>query len=251
MNRRHTAIATGKSQALIIYLIDVSGSMKDKFETAQKIDYVNQALENMLTVMVQRSMRGEVISPRYRIAMAAYDHTVTDILDGVRDINWLVEKGNPTLLPSRGTTETALAFRWARDLLRAELPAMKGCPAPMICHLTDAEFTGEDPQPIAEEIMAMGNDDGAVLIENIFMAPGLTRDPIGDLGRWKGVSRDQLSSDYGRKLCDMSSSLPETYARMMASEGYALEAGRPMLIPGSDSNLIELAFTLGGITGAG
>jgi hypothetical protein len=243
-------VATGQKPALLIYIIDISGSMSEAFEDSTKIDYVNRALQSLLKRMVRRSTRGEIISARYRLAMAAYSDTVVDMLGGVQDITQVAARGNPVLSPTN-TTETASAFSWARDILRAELPNMQGKPAPMVCHLTDGVFTGPDPEPIAQEIMQMSNDDGHVLIENIFVGPGLTTNGIGDVERWRGIQNPaDLKSPYAKKLYDMSSPLPASYAEEIAREGYDLQAGSRMLIPGSDSNLIELAFTMSGATPA-
>jgi hypothetical protein len=183
--------------------------------------------------------------------MAAYSDSVIDMLGGIQDITEVAAKGNPVLSPTN-TTETSVAFEWAREILRAELPQMRGKPAPMVCHLTDGQFSGADPEPIAREIMQMSNDDGYVLIENIFVGPNLTASPIADVEQWPGIRQPaELQNTYAKKLYAMSSSLPTTYAEVIGREGYGLQAGSRMLIPGSDSNLIELAFAMSGATPTG
>lgn len=119
----------------------------------------------------------------------------------------------------------------------------------MVCHLTDGEYTGGDPEPIAKEIMQMGNDDGNVLIENIFVGPDLMRSNIQDVEKWPGIQQEsELNSQYARKLYAMSSPLPNSYSVEIAEEGYGLKAGTRMLIPGSTKDLLELAFTMSGAT---
>ena len=174
--------ATRNTPALIIYLLDISGSMGERFESGVKIDYVNRAIAGALQRMIQRSTRGELISPRYRIAMAAYSDSVFDMMPGIEPIDQVASRGTPRLSPTN-STNTYAAFEWARELLRRELPNLRGKPAPMVCHLTDGEYTTGtgDPEPLAAEIMQMGNDDGNVLLENIFVGPDLMKQQVAQL----------------------------------------------------------------------
>jgi len=180
--------------------------------------------------------------------MIAYSDEPIDILGGIQTIDEVVQRGSPKLAPI-ARTDTAAAFMAALDLLKQELPYLQGHPAPMVCHLTDGEFNGPDPEPIAQEIMRMSNDDGNVLVENIFVGPDLTRQPVLDPYAWPGVQDEsELKSRYAQKLFHMSSPLPESYASMLEEEGYELEPGSRMLIPGTDQVLIELAFAMSGAT---
>ncbi len=45
---------------------------------------------------------------------------------------------------------------------------MQGCPAPLVCRMTDGQYSGHDPEPVAREIMSMRNNDGNVLLQNIY-----------------------------------------------------------------------------------
>jgi hypothetical protein len=244
----YDVVATSKSPALIIYLLDVSGSMGGQLDGASKIDHVNQAIEKVLVRMVARSTKGETVAPRYRVAMCAYASAPQDILGKVLAIDELAKKGRPRL-SATSSTDTAAAFMWARDLLRQELPNMKGHPAPMVCHLTDGGFTGADPAPIAREIMQMSNGDGNVLVENIYVGPNLTAQPITDASRWAGLTNvGEVRDPNAARLYAMSSPLPQSYAEVIAEEGYNLQAGVPMLIPGTNKELIELAFAMSGAT---
>ena len=240
--------ATSVTPALIVYLLDCSGSMSEQLDGAQKIEHVNQAMGKVLKRMVRRSTKGEVVSPRYRLAMVAYSDQPFDLLGGVESIDKVIQKGRPTL-STLSTTDTASAFIYARDLLKKELPNLKGHPAPMVCHLTDGQFTGADPEPIAQEIMQMSNDDGPILIENIYVGPDLTHQPILDAEAWLGIADEtDLKDPYARKLFKMSSPLPDSYADVISSENYSLRTGSRMLIPGTSQDLIELAFAMSGAT---
>ncbi len=244
----HQIPATAKTPALIIYLLDVSGSMDEMLDGERRIDHVNKALNGVLTQMVFRSTKGVVVSPRYRIALIAYSDAPIDLLGGVHGVDVIAQRGSPTLKPLR-LTDTYAAFVKARDLLRQELPAMQGCPAPLVCHMTDGQYSGHDPEPVAQEIMAMQNNDGNVLLQNIYVGSGLTRDPIGDPTQWRGLSHEsETANAYAARLFRMSSALPESYASMMADEGYSVEAGSRMLYPAESGQLVQLAFSVSGAT---
>jgi uncharacterized protein YegL len=250
----YNTVATGKTPALIIYLLDISGSMNDSLDGIPKIDHVNQAIERLLVRMVQRSAKGEVISPRYRLSMIAYSDSPIDILGGIRTIDEIVQLGKPTL-SATNSTNTAAAFDLARDILRGEIAQMDRstvCPAPMICHLTDGQFTGADPEPIARDIMQMETPDGPVLVENIYVGPDLTAHPIYQVESWRGVMDvNELNDQYARKLFNISSPLPASYAEVINEMGYELQRGAKMLIPCSNKDLIELAFAMSGATPTG
>lgn len=244
----YDVVATRNTPALVIYLIDISGSMAEPLDGARKIDHVEDAIEKIVNKMVQRSTRGELISPRYRMAMIAYTDDPIDVLGGVLTIDQVVQRGKLKLKPNH-LTNTDKAFAMARDILHQELPKIGDCPAPMVCHLTDGDYTGADPSPIAREIMQMGNADGNVLIENIYVGADLTEEPIGDPFAWPGLlSEQELKSPQAKKLFLMSSELPASYAEVISDDGYALRPGSRMLIPGTNRDLIQLAFCMSGAT---
>ena len=240
--------ATSRTPALIIYLIDISGSMDQLLEGEKKMDHVNQALRKILQKMVQRSTKGEIVSPRYRLGLIAYSDTPIDVFNGVETITEVMKRGRPMFTADQ-STNTYAAFTLARDLLRRELPNQQGRPAPMVCHLTDGEFTGSDPEPMVQEIMAMSTEDGRVLVENIFVGSDLLVSPIRNAETWTGIqSVDQIKHSYAKKLFRMSSPLPKSYCENVERAGFALQEGVRMLLPCSNRELIELAFATSGAT---
>lgn len=244
----YNLVATSKTPAFIIYLIDISKSMQEELDGAPKIEHVNRAIEKVLVRMVQRSTKGEIISPRYRLSIVAYSDGPMDILGKVETISEIAKRGRPKLSVTN-LTNTHAAFTYALNLLKQELPKLNNHPAPMVCHLTDGRYTGDDPEPVARQIMEMRNNDGQVLIENIYLGPNLTKQPITDLENWPGVrSASELNDPYAVKLFNISSPLPELYSDVILEEGYGLQTGSRMIIPGTSKELIELAFTMSGAT---
>ncbi|MBT9586764.1 VWA domain-containing protein [bacterium] len=239
--------ATVQNPALIVYLIDVSASMASPLGDRSRIEVVSEALQSTISQMLARSTRGSSIFPRYRIAMFAYSDAVYDILDGVRSIEELKD-GFPELTTLR-TTQTSKAFVAAERLLRQEWAKLRQGPAPLICHLTDGEYTGDDPEPVARNLQAMLLPDGAALVENIYISDDILPEAIEDPYKWSGIfPSTRLASDYARKLRDMSSPLPESYRSMLTNSGYGLEPGCLMLLPGTNRELVALGYQMSAST---
>ncbi|NLA79827.1 MAG: VWA domain-containing protein [Chloroflexi bacterium] len=240
----YSILATSQTPALIIYALDVSGSMSLKLDGRPRIEVVMDALSATLQQMVFRCTKGAQISPRYRIAMYAYSDQVYDILGGIMTIDQVAALGVPVLSVMR-TTATDLVFKEIEALLQRELPNMHNCPAPLVCHMTDGEFTGADPQPIVERIKAMGNNDGNVLVENIFISDNILPYAVPDPSVWNGVDDStQLNGKYAHKLRSMSSRLPEGYRVMMSENGYAIAPNAYMMLPGMSPELVQMGFVM-------
>src|SRR3954453_18211341 len=93
----YDVLATSHTPALIIYLLDVSASMRLPLGGRRRLDVMLEALDAVVEEMVSRSMTGENISSRYRIGMLAYSDSEHDLLDGVRTIEYVANRGAPEL----------------------------------------------------------------------------------------------------------------------------------------------------------
>jgi hypothetical protein len=245
----YTVPATSKTPALVIYLLDVSGSMGEEIGGKPKIEIVSDALHQVAVRMVQRSTKGTTVAPRYNIAMFAYSSQVTDLLGGIKTVAELAQMGVPRLQPM-DATDTSAAFREAESLLKSQIGNLQDCPAPLVCHMTDGEYnSGGDPEPIAKQIMQMSVPDGNVLVENIFVTDKALTTPITDPKDWDGITDETpLASPYAETLMRMSSQIPPTYASVMAEMGYRLSPGARMLFPGNTPEIVELGFAMSGAT---
>ncbi|MNJ44935.1 hypothetical protein D3C77_400090 [compost metagenome] len=126
---------------------------------------------------------------------------------------------------------------------------MGDCPAPIICHMTDGIYTGEDPEPIAKEIMELSVPDGSVLIENIFLTEEAVQGKVRDAKSWRGILPNQFMPDpYTEKLMRMSSIVPDTYRDMMRESAYSIQKGALMMLPGTSKDLISLGFQMSAAT---
>ena len=245
----YTVPATSKTPALIVYLLDVSGSMGEEIGGKTKIEIVSDALHQVAVRMVQRSTKGTTVAPRYRVAMYAYSSQVTDLLGGIKTVAELAQMGVPRLQPM-DATDTAAAFREAERLLKAEIGNLQDSPAPLVCHMTDGEYnSGGDPEPIARSIMQMNVPDGNVLVENIFVTDKALTAPISDPKEWEGVTGETpMASPYAETLFRMSSEIPPTYRSVMAEMGYKLSPASHMFFPGNQPEIVELGFSMSGAT---
>jgi hypothetical protein len=242
-------VATSSTPALILYLIDVSGSMSTNMAGKRRIDVVSEALVSTVRQMVFRSTKGKMVAPRYRVAMYAYSDKVWDILDGVKTIQEIASFGSLPELSTQRSTDTARAFMAAEKLLNAELPNLQDCPAPLVCHITDGEFTGENPNQVAQRIMQMRVPDGNVLVENIFISERLLPEPIRDVQTWEGITAyTPMTDQYGQTLRSISSPLPTSYQVMMAESSYHLSSNAVMMLPGMTPELVAMGLVMSGST---
>ncbi|QMV44874.1 VWA domain-containing protein [Cohnella cholangitidis] len=233
----------------MIYLLDVSGSMTLANGDKRRIDVVTDALHVTLRQMVYRSTKGSRISSRYRVAMLAYSDEVYDLLGGVKKIDELMNDGGMPILNTHRFTDTAKAFRHAETILRAELPSLQDGPAPLICHMTDGVYTGDDPEPIARRIMDLSVKDGNVLVENIFISGDVLEQEVVDPKRWQGVTPNTpFLDEYGYKLRAMSSVMPDSYREMMRDANYNLAQGSLLMFPGTNPDLVSLGFQMSAAT---
>lgn len=244
----YTTLATNQNPALIIYLLDISASMAQPLGAGRRIDAVMDALDLTLRQMVFRSTKGTQVSPRYRLAMYAYSDCVYDLLDGIKGVDEVARLGVPELSPQR-ITDTAAALAKAEELLLRELDGLQSSPAPLVCHMTDGEFTGADPHPIVERIRRLQVPDGNVLVENIFISDRVLAEPVHDVSVWPGITAEtDLGGEYAEALRAMSSPVPDSYRRLIREHQYQLAPGALMLFPGTSPDLVALGFQMSAAT---
>lgn len=244
----YTQPATTLTPALVVYLIDASDSMNEPCGDTTKIGMVNRLLAASLRDMARRCMRGGVLRPRYKVAILAYSRQITDVLQGVRDLPALAQVGAPEIIAS-GVTDMVAGFNAVERLLDSQLSEFQESPAPLICHLTDAGFTTQDPTAIIGRIQKMRVNDGPALIEHVYVADHLLRRPVRDWTNWEGAhKRDELHNPYARFLFSLASPLPETYRQSINDYGYHLEPDAKFFFPGDQADLMRLAFVASSAT---
>lgn len=241
---RYTVLATSQTPALLIFLLDVSYSMGTPLGERSRIDVVVEALRIAIDTMLFRSTKGQkTVSPRYRVAVLAYSEDVQDLLGGVKTIDQVAWIPTPSLSPQT-TTRTAKAFLAAEQILAKELPGLQACPAPLVCHITDGEFNGPDPEPVVKRIMAMSTLDGNALCLHCLISPDFQAE-IGDVKKWGGILPESpLRNPYANQLRRLSSLMPRSYHDTLRKDGYNLHDRAVMLLPGTSPDMVALAFQM-------
>lgn len=241
----YTALANTKQPALIIYVLDVSSSMNQLFGSRKRIEIVQEALHTALRKAIFFSTKGRRVSPRYQIAIYTYSDRVVNMFNGTRSITEIAQEGLPRLALHGGDTDPASAFLEVDRLLNDLNLGDKKGPAPLVCHMTDGEYTRADPEPAIRQIMQKNTPDGTVLVENIFISDKILTEPVSDPITWRGITPETpLLTNYARKLRACSSPLPTLYREQMAESGYAIAANAVMMIPGSTPDLVEMGFVM-------
>ncbi|HLZ30965.1 MAG TPA: protein kinase [Chloroflexota bacterium] len=260
----YTTLATKDSPALIIYLLDLSRSMNTAFGATTRVQAVKDALNDIAREIVSQSTKGGIVSPRYRLAILGYSDGVVDLFTGqpvvvgqtgsVKSITEIALKRLIAGLKIEigDNTNTAAGLEAVEAILKQELPKLEKCPAPLVCHLTDGIYTTKtaDPEPVARRIKDMRVPDGNVLVETVFMSDSVWPSPITNIHQWRGIDPStKLVDKYAEKLRSMSSVLPETWRVELNRQAYPLNPNSVMLLPGTSTDLVRLAFQMSGLSG--
>lgn len=255
--------ASSATPALVIYLLDISGSMgwsldgkSEEKPPKRRIDIVKLALETSIQRLVTLSTDGSgKIKDRYQIAIYAYSEKVYDVLGkGILGLSQVAMVEDWEGVKPMTATNTALGFSKVEELLikqkelldKGQSVIKHSSPAPLICHITDGEFNGAEPEPIVRRIMNIEFDDGKVLVENIFISDQVLSQPIESTRSWAGISAaTPLKGDYAKKLRSISSPLPASYRRNMRKREYVgITEDAVMMLPGNQLDLIEMGLVM-------
>lgn len=260
-SNQYQNLSNSDHPATLIYLVDISGSMKALMPDGKKrIDVAKDAIQTAYAQMIQRSLRQGKIHPRYRVGMIAYSTDLFDVygeLGSIITIDKLKDEGVPSITPQQ-RTDMAKAFRYAYKLIEEDIKTwpqnwLDKCPPPMVINLTDCEFTEktQDPVEFALKLQQISVPDGNVLVENIFITDQITL-PSNNILDWKGYRFNESTGDpYGDKLLAMSSPIPASYAKLMSEQaGLKIREGSAMMFPGINKEFIKTGFVMSIVTGA-
>lgn len=240
--KRHDIPATSITPGIIIFVMDSSASMAEEISGVKKVEILSRAVNSAIQRMVMRSIKGNTITPRFRIGLITYADEVFDIFNGIQAIDSVANIGIPELTPN-GATDTARAFKYVLGVLEREIPNVMDGPAPLICHITDGEYTGENPSAIAKKIMSLEVAAGNVLLSHIYIHESFREHRVFDSWNWRGFTdKNQLTSTYATFLYKISSPIPDSYRSELVLRGYDLASGARLLFPGYKQDFLNIGI---------
>jgi uncharacterized protein YegL len=252
---------------LLIILLDQSGSMLEDYEGTTRTKFATLAVNKVIDNIIQKNFDGEAPKNRCFISVIGYDHNVKELCSG-----WLKELDAKPLryetlkkktpdgaggivevevkqpvwvepIDSNGATNMLGAFKLAKDLVERWMNEHQDGPAPVIINISDGVpyYDLKDPRDcmketvaLANEIKAMSNSDGNVLIFNaqIDTANGHVVFPM---------NRDAITREEAQFLFDITSEVPASYKAAAEKNELPTKDGSRGCIFGADGvQLIQL-----------
>ena len=254
---------------LLIILLDQSGSMMDSYEGTTRTKFASLAVNKVIDNIIQKNFDGDAPKNRCFISVIGYDNNVKELCSG-----WLKDLAASPLryeklkkkipdgaggiieiddelpvwvepIDKNGATNMLGAFQLAKELVEKWMSDHEHTdyPAPVIINISDGVpyYDGKDPREcmqetvaLANEIKALSNNDGNVLIFNaqIDSASGKVVFPS---------DRTAVSQEEAQFLYDITSIVPEAYKAAAVMNELPTEDGSRGCIFGADGvQLIQL-----------
>ena len=265
----HEKAISRQNPALIVFLLDQSGSMVDNFGgntlNLRKADGLADAINKILSNLVIRCSRGETIRNYFDIAIIGYgsnsgvDYLLKSDDENKKIINIQELANKPLRIETRkmktsdgagGILETdikfpiwfepvaedgtpmCLALEKASEIINEWIGNFPNSYPPILINISDGQPTDGDPLPIAERIKGIRTSDGDVLLFNCHLSstqamPILYPDNV-----------EIIPDDYGKKMFQMSSILPNKIYKFALAEGFSVtEKSRGFVF---QANLVDL-----------
>lgn len=257
------AINTARPGCILI-LLDQSDSMKRPSGVVGKSRAVAlaEAVNELIWEQINWCRKGDAIVDRFYFGLIGYG--------GVEAAPRLVEKDEPPLLTASeladrvmsasesddapplwvtpvadGRTPMNDAFRLAASLLEDWAQSHRQSYPPVVCNISDGEWTDADPSPLIAKVMAIATDAGSTRLFNATIRPDEKTVEYPD-------SVDQLSDEFSRWLFQHSSPVPEEMKGMLAERrGRRLGASARGLIHNGRVAQISDMLYVGSATVAG
>ena len=242
-----------------LFLIDQSGSMMDVLggqPGQRKMDGAADAVNRILDAISQRCSQGMDIRDYFQIGLITYgtdgsgQPSLRSVLPGtslerpflkvseVVDVAEVEEREVKEPDGAGGVVEVTRKFPvWLRaeagygtpmcEALNAASKAIEAWTAqnpdsypPMVISVTDGDATDGDPEPAAQEIMALKTNDGNTLIYNAHLSE-MSAVPV----QYPADESDLPPDEYAKRMFRMSSEFPEQVRALAADLGLPVTEG--------------------------
>lgn len=253
----------------LVYLVDLSGSMKK----GNKIGQVMDALQKSLRLLITKCTAGKALLDRFSVTIIGYHSDIVPLFSGgVQELRSLiansVSTGKPLFDYEEGgiaepkwQTYMSNAFEEARRDIEQWISFSNGreCPAPIVINITDGqpEEDGKNLKECANEALqaarrltSVRTPDGNVLLYNLHIgSSGNINQIILPVERPKSTDNEREDQRIGF-LYDSASVLTEKIARMANSFDIPAQAGSRGMVSNVEDTallirLIEFSSSLG------
>ena len=255
----YTADISRNNPACFLFLLDQSGSMTGALgghPGLRKMDGAADAINRVLDAVSQRCSQGLDIRDYFHIGIITYTtdgggrSTLGTALPGtspeqpfltVSQVVEVAEVEERQVKESDGAGGLVEVTRrvpvWLRptasygtpmcEALSAASKALQDWTAqhpdsypPMVINVTDGDATDGNPEPLAQEVMALGTNDGSVLLYNAHLSE-MSAMPVQYLAEESDLPPDE----YAARMFRMSSVFPDPVRDLAASMGLPVTQG--------------------------
>lgn len=233
----HTAEINRNNPALLLFLIDCSYSMSEKYGDTKmtKGEYLARITNESIDQVILSCEKGDEIRAYFEIGVIGYGdkveemlpiQTVIDLannpkkmikreLDGV-EIQAPIWLDDPT---REANTDMAKGFAKAREVLNAWCADHKASFPPVLIHVSDGMWTEGSPVALAQEMQQeVYTDDGPVVIMNIHISSE-------DSAPLTFPDEEPTGDQHAAALFQMSSVLPDSFLERAKEKYPSVAAG--------------------------
>lgn len=260
----YNAEISRRSPALVVVLLDQSGSMRDHFggdhKAKSKADGLADTMNALFHNMVLKATKGEKVNDYIYVSVIGYGCQVGPCLSGslagkhlipvsdlannpfrIDDRTRKVSDGAGGLIEQKfkmpiwldpvaeNGTPMANAFDLANDVIKTWLMDHPGGFPPILINVSDgAPNLGQNPEVIAQSIMQLSTTDGNVLVFNVHLSETKANSiefPNTDAN---------LPDEHAKLLFRISSELPAPMMAAARNEGYTVTEGSRGFIMNAD-----------------
>jgi von Willebrand factor type A domain len=232
----HNQVINRSNKALMVFLIDHSGSMGEVWEknivTNEEIlkkDKVAQIVNTTLGTLVRQGGDISAYVDRLDVALIGYGSSVGSAFEGdlagadvvtafqLRE-KYVAQEGVAEIKyvtphDEKGGTEMSEAFKYTKRIVEDWVKNNPNNYPPTVFHITDGDYTGTSPENVMEGLKNISTTDGQTILWNLHISA-------------KSEGESMLPKDFGeistpraQELCKWASVLPVSDRRFKADVG--------------------------------